>query len=240
MGDRIVKVVDLTCDLILGQVPTEKISKHSKNRHEHDDDDYDIHDDDDDDEMEAELAHRPGEVLKVPLLGKSCQIRIRFAGFGQTKRHGRKRKTWLNRWQKRLCRVLSNPCEGSDMTRVKWRYVKNTKMGDRYVGLQIVSDSQYVRRQLQGQEIRFRIEVEMKGGKTLVVNCGIMLKQSRRGRSIEGGHVNHYSIPHRHWFPDYKQHRHGLCMTGSGAVAWGMVLGYMDNLAHRFPQSGYP
>lgn len=221
-------------------MPTEKSSKRGSNRHEHDDDDHNIDEDDDDDEMEAELVVRPGEVLKVPLMGKSLQIRVKFSGFGHTKRHGKKRKTWMrNRWQRKLCRVLRNPCEGSDMTRVKWRYVKHTKMGDRYIGLQIVSNSQYVRRQLQGQEIRFRIEVEMKGGKTLVVSYGIMLKHSRRGRSAEGGNVI-YKIPHRHWFPNYKQHRHGLCMTGSGAVAWGMVLGYMENLAHRDPQSGYP
>ncbi|XP_031572628.1 uncharacterized protein LOC116306677 isoform X2 [Actinia tenebrosa] len=224
-----------------GKMPTEKSSKHdSSSRHEHDDDYDDNYVTEEDDEMEAELAVRPGEVLKVPLIGKSCQVRIKFSGFGQIKRHGRKRKTWLNRWQKRLCRVLSDPCEGSDMTRVKWRYIKNTKMGDRYIGLQIVSSSQYVRKQLQGQEIRFRIEVEMNNRKTLVVNYGIMLRHSRRGRSVEGGDVNHYSIPHRHLFPDYKQHQHGLCMTGSGAVAWGMVLGYMDNLAYRVPESGYP
>ena len=126
------------------------------------------------------------------------------------------------------------------MTKVKWRYVKNTKMGDRYIGLQIVSNSRYVRRQLQGQEIRFRIEVQMKNGKTLVVNYGIMLKHNRRGRSLQVGHVNHFSIPHRHWFPDYKQHRHGLCMTGSGAVAWGMVLGYMDHIAYKDTKSGIP
>ena len=74
-------------------MPTEKRSKHGRKRieHDNDDDDYEI-DEDDNDEMEAELALRPGEVLRVPLVGKSCEVRIKFIGFGQRKRHGRRRE----------------------------------------------------------------------------------------------------------------------------------------------------
>lgn len=113
-------------------------------------------------------------------------------------------------------------------------------MGDRYIKLQIKSDSRYVRRQLQGQEIRFRIEIRTNRKKAIIVNYGIILKTSRQGRSIHQKRENEYNITKLHLFPSYKQHRHGQCWTGSGAVAWGMVLGYMDNRAHEDPTLKYP
>lgn len=222
-----------------GQRPT----KESHHHDDEDDDDYDDSgdDDDDDDDIVEELGIKPGEMFQIPLGSENFpkgQCRIKFIGLRNTKGHGKKRKSWSNRWQRRLCRVLDNACEGSDLTLVKQRYVKQTVMGDRYVKLQIRADSRYVRRQLQDQEVRFRIEIRTNRKKTVVIHYGIILKNSRTGRSIRN--PGNYSIFHEELFPSYKQHHNGQCLTGSGAVAWGMVLGYMDNVGHEYPELGYP
>lgn len=200
-------------------------------------DDDDFPDDFDDDEEIEELGIKPGDMFKIPLGPGSHNegkypCRIRFAGLRNAKGHGGKRKTsWQNRWQRRLCKVLDNACEGNDFTHVKERYFKQTTMGDRYVRLQIKADSRYVRRQLQGQEVRFRIEIRTSRKKAIIVNYGIILKSSRQGRSTKES--TNFGILYPHLFPSYKEHHHDHCWTGSGAVAWGMVFGYMDNLAHR-------
>lgn len=189
-------------------------------------------------DFEAELGLRPGESIRIPIGRGFRGVRVKFIGFGH--RRGKKRRGWSKRWQKRLCRVLCDLCEEDEWggnTRVKPKYLKMSKMGERYLQVRINSNDRFVRKQLHGQEIRFRVELKLSKYKYIVIHYGIILKSRHRGpRAVQ---LHEHSIPHREWVPDYVQHKHGQCWTGSGPVAWAILLGYYDNLAHKAPQLGY-
>ncbi|EDO36202.1 predicted protein [Nematostella vectensis] len=193
----------------------------SRNKHKQ-------HREDDNEEEETELGLRPGEIVRLPIGRHLNEVYIRFSGFSKMSRHPSRKST--SRWQRRLCRVLCDACEGSDYTRVKRKYVKKTRLGDRYIKLRIESDSRFVRKQLQGQEIRFRIEVMTGRLKIVVVNYGIVLKSSRHPRSVA---TELYKIPRPELFPDFQHFSRGTCAAGCGAAAWAMILGYYGNMGEQ-------
>lgn len=182
--------------------------------------------------FDAEVGLRPGDSVRLPLGNGFSFVRIKFVGFRN--RHLNRNRAWRRRWQKRLCRVLCDICDG-DSQNVKRdsKFFKVTSMGERYVKIKTDPDERFVRRHLQGHEIRFQVQLLKRQSRSaIVINYGIILRshQTRRGRAINS---QHFSVPHEEWFPNYKQHQHGQCMTGSGPVAWAMMLGYYDNLARR-------
>ena len=191
-----------------------------------------------DDGFKAELGLHPGDSVRIPLGEGFREVRIKFVGLRDGER--KKIKSWKKRWQKRLCRVLCNVCEGEgfhDMTTVNKRFFKLTKMGDRFIKVQVDVDETFVRRHLEGHEVRFKVELRTRGSNVMVLNYGIMLRSSRRRRSFSD---KYFTIPHEELFPRYRQHQHGQCKTGPGPVAWAKVLGYYDNIAAERSNSTYP
>lgn len=190
------------------------------------------------DGYKAELGLRPGDSVRIPLGQGFREVRIKFVGL----RDGdmKKTKNWKKHWQKRLCRVLCGVCEGEgylDMTMVSKRFFKLTKMGDRYIKVKVNADESFVRRHLEGREIRFKVELRTRGTQDMIINYGIILKSSRNRRAFSD---EYFTIPHEELFPKYRQSQHGQCMSGSGPVAWTKILGYYDNMAARTSKSGYP
>lgn len=191
-----------------------------------------------DDGFKAELGLRPGDSVRIPMGEGFREVRIKFVGL----RDGdlKKTKGFKKRWQKRLCRVLCDVCEGEaylDMTMVNKRFFKLTRMGDRFIKVQVDVDESFVRKHLEGQEIRFKIELRTRGSKVMVLNYGIVLRSSRSRRSFL---EQYFAVPHEELFPRYRQHKHGQCLTGSGPVAWAKILGYYDNMAAVQSNSSYP
>lgn len=190
------------------------------------------------DGFKAELGLRPGDSVRIPLGQGFREVRIKFVGL----RDGdlKKSKSSKKHWQKRLCRVLCGMCEGEgylDMTTVSKRFFKLTKMGDRFVKVKVDADEGFVRRHLEGREVRFKVELRTRGTRVMVINYGIILRSSRHRRAFSD---KYFKIPHEELFPRYHQHQHGQCMTGSGPVAWAKILGYYDNMAARTSNSSYP
>ena len=190
------------------------------------------------DGLKAELGLRPGDSVRIPLGEGFREVRVKFVGFRNGDR--KKSKGWRKRWQRRLCRVLSDVCEGEsylDLSTVNKRFFKITKMGDRFVKVQVDLNEAFVRRHLEGHEIRFKVELRTHGSKVMTLNYGIMLGNSRSRRSFS---ENISTLPREELLPRYRQHQHGQCMTGSGPVAWAKILGYYDNTAARALNSSYP
>lgn len=191
-----------------------------------------------DDGFKAELGLRPGDSVRVPLGEGFREVRVKFVGLRDGNQ--KKPKGWKKRWQKRLCQVLCGICEGEgylDMTMVSKRFFKLTKMGDRFIKVKVDADETFVRKHLEGHEIRFKVELRTHGTKVMVINYGIILRSSRTRRSFSD---EYFSIPHEELLPRYRQHHHGHCMTGSGPVAWAKILGYYDNMAARVSNSSHP
>ena len=186
--------------------------------------------------LDAEFGLRPGDMVRIPLGSGFADVRIEFAGFKS--RALDRNRAWRNRWQKRLCRVLSDVCDGARQSvRRNSKFFKRTSAGDRYIKIKVHPDEHFVRKQLQGHEVRFQVKLYGRQSRAAIaINYGIMLKshQLRRGRSVK--HEQYFDVPHEEFFPDYTQHHNGQCMTGSGPVAWAMVLGYYDNLVRRAPE----
>lgn len=103
--------------------------------------------------------------------------------------------------------------------------------------VQVDLNEAFVRRHLEGHEIRFKVELRTHGSKVMTLNYGIMLGNSRNRRSFS---ENISSLPHEELLPRYRQHKHGQCMTGSGPVAWAKILGYYDSAAAKSLNSSYP
>lgn len=190
------------------------------------------------DGFKAELGLRPGDSVRIPLGQGFREVRIKFVGL----RDGdiKKSKKWKKHWQKRLCRVLCGVCEGEgylDMTMVSKRFFKLTKMGDRFIKVKVDADESFVRRHLEGREIRFKVELRTRGARDMVISYGIILRSSRHRRAFSD---KYFRIPHEELFPRYRQPQHGQCMSGSGPVAWAKILGYYDNMAARTSKSSYP
>ena len=110
------------------------------------------------------------------------------------------------------------------MTMVNKRFFKLTRMGDRFIKVQVDVDESFVRKHLEGQEIRFKIELRTRGSKVMVLNYGIVLRSGRSRRSFPD---QYFAIPNEELFPRYRQHKHGQCLTGSGPVAWAKILGLL-------------
>lgn len=190
------------------------------------------------DGSKAELGLRPGDSVRIPLGEGFREVRVKFVGFRNGDR--KKSKSWRKRWQRRLCRVLSDVCKGEsylDLSTVHKRFFKVTRMGDRFVKVQVDLNEAFVRRHLEGHEIRFKVELRTHGSKVMTLNYGIMLRNSRNRRSFS---ENISTLPHEELLPRYRQHKHGQCMTGSGPVAWAKILGYYDSAAARELNSSYP
>ena len=188
--------------------------------------------------FKAELGLRPGDSVRIPLGEGFREVRIKFVGL----RDGdwKKGKNGKKHWQKRLCRVLCDLCEAEgyvDMTMVSKRFFKLTKTGDRFIKVKVDADETFVRRHLEGREIRFKVELRTRGTRAMVINYGIILRSKRHRRAFSD---RYFRIPHEELFPRYRQHQHGQCMTGSGPVAWVKILGYFDNIAARTSNSSYP
>lgn len=188
------------------------------------------------DGFKAELGLRPGDSVRIPLGQGLREVRIKFVGL----RDGdeKKMKGWKKRWQKRLCRVLCDVCQGDgnlDMTKISDRFFKLTKTGDRFIKVKVDADETFVRKYLEGHEIRFKVELRTRGSRVMVINYGIILRSSRYRRSFSD---EYFAIPREELLPKYRQHKHGQCMTGTGPVAWAEILGYLDNVA-RTRNSSY-
>ncbi|XP_068740612.1 uncharacterized protein [Montipora capricornis] len=191
-----------------------------------------------DDGLRAELGLRPGDSVRIPLGQGFREVRIKFVGFRDGQR--KKTKNWKRRWQRRLCRVLCNVCEGEgylDLTTVNKRFFKLTKIGDRFIKVQVDVDESFVRRHLEGHEIRFKVELRTRRSTVMVLNYGIILGSSRIRRSFSD---KYFTLPREELLPRYRQHHYGKCMTGSGPVAWAKILGYYDNIAASALNSSYP
>lgn len=187
------------------------------------------------DGFKAELGLRPGDSVRIPLGQGLREVRIKFVGL----RDGdeKKMKGWKKRWQKRLCRVLYDVCQGDgnlDMTKISDRFFKLTKTGDRFIKVKVDADETFVRKYLDGHEIRFKVELRTRGSRVMVINYGIILRSSRYRRSFSD---EYFAIPREELLPKYRQHKHGQCMTGTGPVAWAKILGYLDNVARTHNSS---
>lgn len=190
------------------------------------------------DGFKAELGLQPGDSVRIPLGEGFRDVRVKFVGL----RDGDwiKAKSGKKRWQKRLCRVLSDLCDSDgnvDISMVSKRFFKLTKTGDRFIKVKVDADENFVRRNLGGREIRFKVELRTRGTQTMVINYGIILKNRRHRRAFSN---KHFGIPHEELLPKYRQHHHSQCTTGSGPVAWTKILGYFNNMAARTHNSSYP
>ena len=65
------------------------------------------------------------------------------------------------------------------MTKVSKRFFKLTKMGDRFIKVKVDANEAFVRRYLEGHEIRFKVELRTRGTRVMVINYGIILRGSR-------------------------------------------------------------
>ena len=136
--------------------------------------------------------------------------------------------------------MLCGVCEGEgylDMTMVSKRFFKLTKMGDRFIKVKVDADESFVRRHLEGREIRFKVELRTRGARDMIINYGIILGSNRNRRAFSD---EYFRIPHEELFPRYRQSHHGQCMSGSGPVAWAKILGYYDNVAAKTSNSKSP
>lgn len=132
--------------------------------------------------------------------------------------------------QAELCEILIDVCTSVKFA-VNQKLIHEAKNGISYLEFKVKQDAKKI---LQNKELSFYFKVEMKNGEILKYFSIDLSLIQRRGWSK----WQHWSVRHESLFPDYDQHKCCGCVTGCGPVAWAMILGFYDRLAHKVPSSG--
>ncbi|XP_070578700.1 uncharacterized protein [Ptychodera flava] len=198
-------------------------------------------------EIVAEQALRPGEAVRVAI-GEEYESILVTAVPHQPSTEGD-----LPTAQEVLCtKLLVDLChEDGKVNREKIHTGDN---GIPFIVIALSDDNVMIKEALHSNELSFRVEIKLKSGKLFVRRFGILLEgwagvsdgngeqdgpgdrqRSRRSRwtEVHWSEYKVYEIDKEYLFPRYWQTTHNGCQTGSAAVAWAMVFGYFDRLAHH-------
>ncbi|KAK3722561.1 hypothetical protein QZH41_007017 [Actinostola sp. cb2023] len=137
--------------------------------------------------------------------------------------------------QHALCAILVNVCTNQE-NEVNQHLIHKPKSGINYLQFKVKDDRKYVRRVLKDKEISFYFQVERKGGQKIIQFFSLDLSLIRR-RGLGPWRI--WKVKRESLFPEYNQHKCCGCYSGCGPVAWAMILGFYDRLAHNSPSSGY-
>lgn len=175
-----------------------------------------------------------GDFAEIPVQNVT-EIRIKFIGLSRTQSKAKAVNISLRQWQTKLCKVLNNICDSRNPTTVRHDANTLTFAGTKYLKFGVNSNANYVKSELKNQEIRFQVELNMGGGKMIIMRYGIVLGEKRLGRSVQRPN---YKIPYENLFP--RTHYNEECARpGTMSSAWAMIFSYYDNLGKFRPELGY-
>ncbi|XP_006817422.1 uncharacterized protein LOC102807618 [Saccoglossus kowalevskii] len=194
------------------------------------------------DERYSQQAVSPGEKLKIPLNNATDTVKVTFLPFNANMSDMEK-----SAWQRKLCSALGDICTGEYFTYVnEGNFTIFNEYGGRVLILQLHEDGQHLWKLLEGTDIGFQVEIHHNNGETVLKRFGIDLgSENHRTRIVKRftkrlpWHTTMSQITHEELFPNYWQHRMDGCRSGSGSVAWAMIFGYYDRLAHLNESYGF-
>ncbi|XP_070577387.1 uncharacterized protein [Ptychodera flava] len=196
-------------------------------------------------ESYTEQALSPGETTGIPLRDVTSEVTLRVLPFAMNLTDAD-----LSTWQEKLCRVLSDICDKDNPQRVDMTTLDVSESGRQVLLLKMHSNYDFVKDTLEGREIGFQVELNTDNDDIVVRRFGVDLsvaghsEAERLKRHVARTQYKPWSswvyssIKQEDLFPDYWQHKVGKCASGCGPVAWAMVFGYYDRLAHSTTPHG--
>nr|XP_006822696.1 PREDICTED: uncharacterized protein LOC102802244 [Saccoglossus kowalevskii] len=184
-------------------------------------------------ETYSEQAISPGEKIYIPLGNAVDELIITVVPINISMRPDE-----MFPWQLRLCQALLDVCDTKSYKTIDENKLHVDAMGRRVLVLELHEDSNFLNELLEETEIGFHIEIHFGDGEVVLRRFGIDLsydtrhREKRRTERRSWTGFTYTYIPSENLFPDYNQHDIGGCMSGCGPVAWAMVFGYYDRMAH--------
>ncbi|XP_078000546.1 uncharacterized protein LOC144453138 [Glandiceps talaboti] len=185
-----------------------------------------------------EEAISPGDDIQIPMNKMVTEVKIKVVPFDMNLT-----KSDIKIWQHKLCKILLDVCKKEDPITVDVKKISINEKGRKMLALALHGDREYVIDVLDGRQVGFNLEIHLKKGKVILKRFGIDLtsvnRSKRHTRTKAWSEWTYSSIHEEQLFPDYWQHQVGKCTSGCGPVAWAMVFGYYDRLAHSDTPHGH-
>ncbi|XP_068707223.1 uncharacterized protein [Montipora foliosa] len=165
----------------------------------------------------------PGSEVKVALGEDFESVDVYITNYGE-----RSNRTFSkSKWQEKLCKVLVEVCLNGS-TKVNPSAFRKMPNNLLYLRLEIHGNRKFVKKVLEGRELRFVIRIKTHRGEVIMKHYAINLS-SKRYRRIPAGSGNREVPGEDSDMPDYDQHICcGGCYSGCSPVAWAQVFGYYD------------
>ncbi|XP_006823337.1 uncharacterized protein LOC102809957 [Saccoglossus kowalevskii] len=203
----------------------------------------------------AEQAIHPGEAVLVAIGGDHESIKVRYVSFS-----GDVTEEDVQRMQAILCnQALDNQLCKDDGTVTDDKIEVSELNGIKFIAVALSEDRNMLRDAFDGNEISFQVEIRLMTGKAIVRNFGIELEtpdppelevddeevplvpqRKKRYKQYKSwtSFTYHSILYEQSAFPKYWQKKVGSCYSGCGPVAWAMVFGYFDRMAHMYGVNG--